>query len=223
MSNASIRKGVRIVVVEAGMREKRSEPFVLALGELRTRLRRGDVPLDRRLAASEIASELGLSATPVREALSRLAGEGLLEDRRGEGFFVRRLSRADIVALYRLSLAHLALALEAQDAEAPAEADLDPEADPVELTERLFAAWAAGSGSRALSLSYARLQGQLGAARRLEGRLLEDLREEAAGLRAGEADRSRRLARVRAFYARRVRVAGRLAELLDQAAAGRPL
>jgi DNA-binding transcriptional MocR family regulator len=178
------------------------------------------------LAATEIASELGLSATPVREALSRLAGEGLLEDRRGEGFFVRRLSRADIVALYRLSLTHLSLAIEAQDADAPgalADTDLDPDADPVEATERLFAAWAAASGSRALSLSYSRLQGQLGAARRLEGRLLEDLRDEVAGLLEPETDRPVRLARVRAFYARRVLVAGRLADLLDQAANGRPL
>jgi hypothetical protein len=200
------------------MSEKRIEPFVLALNELRTRLRRGDIPLDQRLAAAEIAAELGLSATPVREALSRLAGEGLLDDRRGEGFFVRRLSRADIAALYRLSLAHLSIAADAanDDGLAPGPDGLGAASDPVEATERLFAAWAAGGGSRALILSYGRLQAQLGATRRLEPRLLEDLREEAEGLMAPQGDRTRRLARLRVFFARRVRLAGRLSELLER-------
>jgi DNA-binding GntR family transcriptional regulator len=44
-----------------------------------------------------------LSPTPVREALSRLAGEGELEERRGDGFFVRRLSAADLIPLYEMS------------------------------------------------------------------------------------------------------------------------
>src|SRR5947209_1572479 len=113
------------------MRSKGAEPFAVALGELRARLRRGAFRADERLAATDLAGEFGLSATPVREALSRLAGEGLLEDRRGLGFFVRRLSRADIAALYRLSLTHLLLALDARPALAgpdlrPARAAEDP-------------------------------------------------------------------------------------------------
>lgn len=202
------------------MSEKRTEPFVLALGELRTRLRRGEIAQDRRLAATEIAAELRLSATPVREALSRLAGEGLLEDRRGEGVFVRRLSRSDLAALYRLSLAHLLIAADARGADAAPPAGLDAADDPVELTERLFATWTVAAGSRALSRSYARLQGQLGPARRLEPRLLDDLRDEARALLCADEDRARRQARLRVFFARRVRLAGRLAELLEQGSDG---
>jgi len=205
------------------MADRRAEPFVLALSALRQRLRRGQVPRDTRLAASEIAAELGLSATPVREALSRLAGEGLLDDRRGEGFFVRRLGRADIAALYRLSLAHLALAVEGLAPDAP-EAEpggAEPPFDPVEAVERRFAAWAA-CGGRALAQSHARLQAQLGAVRRLEPRLFDDLAEEAEALLAAAEPGARR-ARLRAFHLRRARAAGRLAELMEAGPGVHPL
>lgn len=202
------------------MSEKRAEPFILALGELRARLRAGEAPLDTRLAATEIAAELGLSATPVREALSRLAGEGLLDDRRGEGFFVRRLGRADIAALYNLSRAHLALAIDGWASEPSLDAsreETDP-ADPVAATEWLFAVWVAAGGSRVLAQAFGRIQAQLGPARRLEPRLFDDLPAEAQALLARGLDRAERLRRLRAFHARRVRAAGALADLLEQGA-----
>jgi len=208
------------------MSERRPEPFVLALTELRGRLRRGEIPLDRRLAATEIAAELGLSATPVREALSRLAGEGLLDDRRGEGFFVRRLSRVDVVSLYRLSFVHLALAMELAGDHPPADQHPptgDRVSDPVSWTERLFAQWAADSGSRSLALNFARLQTQLAAVRRLEPRLLEDLEGEAGELAAEVDHPPDRQRRLKAFISRRVRLAGRMAELLEQGAGAHSL
>lgn len=58
-----------------------------------------------------LARNLRLSATPVREALSRLAGEGLVEDRRGMGFFAWRLDTVDLIELYHLQAAYLATAL----------------------------------------------------------------------------------------------------------------
>lgn len=199
------------------MRERGAEPFILALETLRARLRRGDFPLDARLAATELAADLGLSATPVREALSRLAGEGLLEDRRGQGFFVRRLTRRDIAALYRLSLAHQIIAAETAEGSEPV---APPEGEPVEASERLFLAWIAAAGARALSLSFARLQAQLGAVRRLEPEVLPDLAEELAEL-AASPDRALRLARLRAFHVRRIRRAERLADLLERSASAR--
>lgn len=197
-----------------------AEPFILALRELRDRLRRGAVPLDTRLAAAELAAELGFSATPVREALSRLAGEGLLEDRRGQGFFVRRLGRTDIVQLYRLNQAHLAIALDGApvgDETLPGAPAADPVEDAVAAVEQLFARWTSAAGGRALAQSLARVQAQLAPIRRLEHRLIPDLAAEATGLAGAEAPRERRVA-VRIFHARRVRLAGRLAELLERRA-----
>src|SRR6266498_5257347 len=46
---------------------------------LRERIERGELAPAARLADHELATELGVSRTPVREALLRLAREGLVE------------------------------------------------------------------------------------------------------------------------------------------------
>ena len=195
------------------MSERRPEPFAIALGELRRRLREGRYRPEHRLAAKDLATELRLSPTPVREALSRLAGEGLLEDRRGQGFFVRRLGRRDVVALYRMRLAQLALALQA--AEHAASAGFPEEADAVVWTEQLFAGWVAAAGVRTLGHAFGAVQAQLAPVRQLEGQLLSDLMQEAADL-AAAPDRRERLVRLRRFHQRRVRLAESLADLLER-------
>src|SRR3954453_12589707 len=47
--------------------------------ELRRRIERGELAPAARLADAKLAAELGVSRTPVREALLRLAREGLVE------------------------------------------------------------------------------------------------------------------------------------------------
>ncbi len=49
-----------------------------------------------RLVEDRIAAELGISRTPLREALHRLAQEGLLEKRRTGGYILRTLQRTEI-------------------------------------------------------------------------------------------------------------------------------
>jgi DNA-binding GntR family transcriptional regulator len=51
----------------------------LAYDTLKSQLMRGGIPLLSRLGEERLASELGVSRTPVREALKRLHAEGLLE------------------------------------------------------------------------------------------------------------------------------------------------
>jgi len=208
------------------MVDDQAEPFHVALNVLRERLREGVLRPGVRITAVDLADELRLSTTPVREALSRLAGEGLVDDRRGQGYFVRHLSAADIADLYRMSLAHLLIALEprrlarsAAGCEAP-EAPLDGE--PVARTEMQFRAWVAQSGSRPLVRAFRALQIQLGPARRLEGRIFPDLRAEAGRLLAvgHEGPRGEQLAQLRQFHGRRIREAGRLAILLEATGAG---
>lgn len=49
-----------------------------------------------RLVEAELASEMGLSRTPVRNALRKLIAEGLLENRNHKGCFIPRLTPEDM-------------------------------------------------------------------------------------------------------------------------------
>jgi DNA-binding GntR family transcriptional regulator len=198
----------------------RLEPFQQALNELRERLREGQLPPGARVTAKEVADAIRLSATPVREALSRLAGEGVLEERRGDGFFVRGLASVDIADLYRLSLGVLSLAQRAgrqPHRDLARETTLSPEEDPVRAVERLFLAWVAESASRVLVENHRIIALRLAPVRRLERRVLLDLRPEAEGLLAlaDAGGRAARPAALEAFHARRIGLADQLAELLD--------
>lgn len=65
-------------------------------GRIRDLLLRRESPAGTHLPEVELARELGVSRTPVKAALSLLAGEGLLEFHPGRGFFLRReLSDSD--------------------------------------------------------------------------------------------------------------------------------
>ena len=68
-----------------------------ALFELRQRIISGDIPGGTRLYEVALAAELEISRTPVREAMSRLAEEGLLERVSGGGFMARSFTVADVV------------------------------------------------------------------------------------------------------------------------------
>lgn len=59
---------------------------------LRDAILSGDLRPNQRLIEEELAAELGVSRTPVREALLRLADEGLVDVRPQRGTFVARLS-----------------------------------------------------------------------------------------------------------------------------------
>lgn len=58
------------------------------LAELRRRIVEGDYPLGAQLSENALSLELGLSRTPVREALMALQAEGLVEVRPQRGTYV---------------------------------------------------------------------------------------------------------------------------------------
>ena len=77
--------------------ERSSTHAQRALITLRQRILGGDLPGGTRLYEVALAEELGISRTPVRAALSRLAEEALLDRTAGGGFVVRSFAVADVV------------------------------------------------------------------------------------------------------------------------------
>lgn len=80
-------------------------------GELRSRLRGGAFIPGARLEANRLADEIGVSATPIRDALHQLAGERLVDGVIGEGFRVPRLHEAELRELYEWHSVMLSIAV----------------------------------------------------------------------------------------------------------------
>lgn len=68
-----------------------------ALIELRKKILGGELPGGTRLFEVPLAEQLQISRTPVREAMSRLTEEGLLDRARNGGFVVRTFGYADVI------------------------------------------------------------------------------------------------------------------------------
>ena len=64
--------------------------------EILGRVHRGELPPGARVRDTTVASQLGVSRTPVREALLRLSREGVLEADMGRGFSVCQLDPAEM-------------------------------------------------------------------------------------------------------------------------------
>lgn len=67
-----------------------------AVFDLRNKILSGELAAGVRLREVALAEELNISRTPVRDAMSRLAEEGLLERAKTGGFVIRRFGLADI-------------------------------------------------------------------------------------------------------------------------------
>lgn len=65
-------------------------------------IRLGALPPGARLREVELAARLGLSRTPVREAIRRLEADGLVEHLPRQGASLRRLSYAEVMELYEM-------------------------------------------------------------------------------------------------------------------------
>ncbi|MGP8251242.1 MAG: GntR family transcriptional regulator [Terracidiphilus sp.] len=78
-------------------------------------------------AVSELAlaEEMGISRTPIREALGRLSAEGILEQSANRSTIVVRLTRQDIIELYELREALEVYAVEKAARRSPPHAELN--------------------------------------------------------------------------------------------------
>jgi DNA-binding GntR family transcriptional regulator len=82
----------------------------LATDELRRSILQGELPAGTRLAEDELGQRLGVSRTPIREALRRLADEGLVRITPHRGTYVNEFTVQDAVEMTVLREALEALA-----------------------------------------------------------------------------------------------------------------
>ena len=73
-------------------------------GAIRDRITQGSLERGTRIHQEELAEELGVSRTPVREALRRLAAEGLVEMRTNRGARVADVAPGDMHSAYQARL-----------------------------------------------------------------------------------------------------------------------
>jgi DNA-binding GntR family transcriptional regulator len=63
---------------------------------------RGEIKAGERINEPDVATRLGVSRVPVREALRELESSGLVEARKHSGVFVRQLGAEEVRSLYEL-------------------------------------------------------------------------------------------------------------------------
>ncbi len=149
---------------------------------IKRRLVAGDWPMGFRLEATRLAGDLGVSITPVRDSLNRLAGERLVDTTPGEGFRVPTLSEEALRELLDLNLLLLTGAMTAGTAD-----PIVPTAAPVDhasATAALFLAIARVTGNGEVTAAVQALNERLHPLRQLDQKVLPDASAELADLRA---------------------------------------
>ena len=201
--------------------------------QLRVGILEGELEPGTELAEVALSEQLGVSRGPIREAISRLAAEGLVSVRPRRGAVVRSLSKEEFLELYQVreALERMAVQLavprltETQLNELAALNEVMNASAAHDDIGGFFAANVAfhtrlleASGNGTLQEVYRQLLGQLGRYRlrslTLRGNLQRSVSEHAAILRAakrGDADRAAQL------MAEHIRVPQRRALALEEA------
>lgn len=189
------------------------DPFERTLDLLRRGLRAGDHGFGQPLHIQKLAAAMAVSSTPVREALARLSGEGLIERARA-GYLTRSYDAVSLHELYQLDLVYALASPARRGAESISTASSlvgEPvDGDPVARTEALLRALSTHH-DRTLAIARQRVWDRLAPFRAVEPSVLPDVEAEMAALaRAAAQPAGVPHAMIRAYYRRRVRVVGAL-------------
>lgn len=145
--------------------------------EIRRSLQSGSYAPGTRLDATALAKQYRTSTTPVRHALYRLVGDGLVDDRARDGFVVPLISELLLRDLYDWMQRFLTVACEgvvlSRIRSGPLPSIKRGE-DVVAKTRELFDDIAAAAGSPILRRSVQHINQRLESARRIEVQLLGD-------------------------------------------------
>ncbi|MDQ8027459.1 MAG: hypothetical protein REJ23_01940 [Brevundimonas sp.] len=181
------------------------DPFNTALESLRARALRGVYGSGGPIVIIDEARRLGLSTTPVREALACLCGEGLLERAPRAGYLSPRLDAALLRDRFWVRLRALTTSLELT-------VDLGMTTPPAtasggdESVQELFDRLVRETGNRALVETFRRVNAQLRMLGDAEARVFADAEPEALALaRLGVAgSRIQLAAAIEAYHRRRM-------------------
>lgn len=187
---------------------------------IKRRLMRGEWTGGARLDSTRIAEALGVSVTPVRDSLYRLAGERMVDFTHGEGFHVHRLTETELRDMLELNLILLLAAIATGRGQ-----KVDPiatELEDADAAAALFAEVGRRSGNAEIAAAIAALNDRLNAARRLDATILGEVATEHAELRAALADDQHPLVPARSavlrYHERRAREAATYAQRLAEGA-----
>lgn len=158
---------------------------------IKARLIAYEFPPGERIYLDPLAASLGVSTTPVREAMNRLAERGLVAKAARKGFYAMQLSRARLIGHYELTRLLLTLGLEDLAADAWNEFRCNAQVGSVALrlnrrvihdphvlaryTGELFSALAAGMANAAVVLAIDLANDHLYFVRTQECRYLDDV------------------------------------------------
>lgn len=171
-----------------------------------------------RIEVADLCRRVGASATPVRAALHRMAGERLLVSHQGEGFSAPRVTEPGLSDLYQWNAALLVNALRSAPSEAPKPKapDLDPAVAPIAFLEGLFSSLAAHCENLEVEWAVAGANDRLHRCRRAELVLVPEFVEEIGDLarlvESGEAVAVRQS--LLAYHRKRLRLVPALARHL---------
>lgn len=163
-----------------------------------------------RIATAALAQQLGVSTTPIREALAYLAGRDIVEDRYRQGYFLLGLSSAAFGELYGLHSVIIDIVLQRMATGKHPRIRRDIWPGFAEVTRE--------SGDVALIGVQRYLSGRLHVVRRLERTLVPDIAP--AGLRFGQALAAADVAKAReesrSFHERCAASASRIARAFSE-------
>lgn len=170
-----------------------------------------------RLEPARIGEDYGVSASPVRDSLNLLVGEGLIAFRPGEGYRTRVVTERDVSELLALNLMLLQWAVDGSLTTDGAEDQLGSElrGDYAGSVGMVFRDIGLSSGNRALGSFVERINDRLHPLRTREHLIFSDLDRELQDLRAASlAGPGLVSASLRAYHQRRIAAVRRLVATL---------
>ncbi len=205
------------------MRAIRSKSAVLH-GQIRRALQSGRYLPGQRLDPTTLAAEFGTSLTPVRFALYRFVGEGMIADHARGGFHVPLHTERSMRDLYDWMERLLVMASALDAAEPSPRLPLPMPATQSDLpkhTWKLFDAMARGTGHRALHQAVRRTNDHLAPIRHAKQVLIDHAAEELTELQQHwqAQDHARLGTALHAYYERRKQLVPSIVALLTERSA----